>query len=65
MKAKASRAKSKTELKRRIKRRYRSKDAHEQMYGKQYHELAYRHICPTCGSRIDEKGMCACGAGDC
>lgn len=64
MKSKALRAKSKTELKRRIKRSYRSRDAHKEMYGKEYHEVEYRHVCPVCGSRVDEKGMCACGAGD-
>jgi rRNA maturation endonuclease Nob1 len=69
MKAKASKlnslhAKTKDELKRRIKRKYRSGDAHRELYKKEYHEVIYKHMCPICGSRIDENGMCACGAGD-
>ncbi|MCL5100837.1 MAG: hypothetical protein M1122_02695 [Candidatus Marsarchaeota archaeon] len=64
MKAKELKAKSKTELKRRIKKKYRKTDAHKELYKKEYHEVAYKHICPICGSRIDEYGMCACGAGE-
>jgi hypothetical protein len=64
MRAKESQAKSKAELKRRIKRRYSKKDAHKEMYNKEYHEVSYMHACPMCGSRVDEKGMCACGAGE-
>lgn len=59
-----TKAKSKAELKSRIKRKYRSSDAHKDLYKKEYHQVEYKHVCPICGSRIDEKGMCACGAGD-
>ncbi|MEM0154392.1 MAG: hypothetical protein QW814_00975 [Methanothrix sp.] len=58
--------KTKAELKAKIKKGYRTKDAHKELYSKEYHEVKYskEHICPICGSRIDENGMCACGAGD-
>lgn len=58
--------KTKAELKSRIKKQYRKSDAHKQLYSKEYHEVKYskEHICPICGSRIDENGMCACGSGD-
>jgi|ACXJ01.1.fsa_nt_gi rubrerythrin len=58
--------KTKAELKKMIKGKYRSKDPHKELYSKGYHEVKYskEHICPICGSRIDENGMCACGAGD-
>ncbi len=58
--------KTKAELKAKIKSKYRSKDPHSELYSKEYHEVKYskEHICPICGSRIDENGMCACGAGD-
>jgi rubrerythrin len=58
--------KTKAELKKLIKKKYRSKDPHKELYSKEYHEVKYskEHICPICGSRIDENGMCACGAGD-
>ncbi len=64
MKSKDSRPKTKTELKRRIKTKYRKTDAHKEIYDKEYHEVSYRGICPICGSRIDEKGYCACGTGE-
>lgn len=58
-------AKSKEDLKAQIKLRYRSTDPHKEQYGKEYHAVKYSgHVCPVCGSRIDENGMCACGAGD-
>ena len=57
--------KSKAELKKRIKKGYRTHDPHSELYKKEYHEVKYTdQICPICGSRIDENGMCACGAGD-
>jgi hypothetical protein len=38
--------------------------AHAKRYGKEYHEVKYHDTkCPICGSRIDEFGFCACGAG--
>ena len=65
MNGKATRKKSKAELKKRIRRGYRSSDPHKELYGKEYHEVKFsKHICPICGSRIDEHGRCACGAGD-
>ena len=69
MKAKAHksaehRAKTRAELKSRIKQGYRTRDAHKELYNKEAHEVVYKHICPICGSRIDEHGSCACGAGD-
>ncbi len=53
----------KAELKRKIKRRYRVKDPHKEIYNKEYQEVAYKHMCPVCGNMMDENGMCACGAG--
>ncbi len=60
-----TRRKTKEELKRKIKSGYRTGDAHKEIYAKEYHEVKFTdHVCPICGSRIDENGMCACGAGD-
>ena len=57
--------KTKAEIKRRIKRKYRTSDPHADLYRKKAHEVKFsKGVCPVCGSRIDEKGMCACGAGD-
>ena len=53
MKSKESGPKTKKELKRRIKTKYRKTDAHKEIYDKEYHEVSYRGICPICGSRID------------
>jgi hypothetical protein len=55
--------KSKSDLKRRITKKYRKDDAHKEIYKKEYHRVIYDTKCPICGSRIDENGMCACGAG--
>ena len=57
-------AKTRKDLKSRIKHGYRTKDAHKELYNKEAHEVVYGHVCPICGCRIDEHGMCACGAGD-
>ncbi|MEM3839310.1 MAG: hypothetical protein QXF01_01890 [Candidatus Micrarchaeaceae archaeon] len=62
--AKEQKPKTKAELKKRIKHGYRTSDAHKDLYGKEYHEVEYKHTCPICGSRIDEHGRCACGTGD-
>ncbi len=45
--------------------KYRSGDAHLEMYKKKYHEVKYsdKHSCPICKSRIDENGYCSCGSG--
>jgi len=57
--------KTKEELKGRISSGYREADPHSELYGKEYHEVVFSdERCPICGSRIDENGMCACGAGD-
>ncbi len=57
--------KTKAEIKRRIMKKYRTTDPHADLYKKKAHEVRFsRGVCPICGSRIDEKGMCACGAGD-
>ena len=57
--------KTKAEIKKRIKRKYRTSDPHADLYRKGAHEARFsKEVCPICGSRIDEKGMCACGAGD-
>lgn len=59
-----SNRKSKSELKKKIKHGYRNTDAHKEIYNKEYHEVRFsKHICPLCSNRIDENGMCACGAG--
>jgi hypothetical protein len=61
----ASKRKTKEELKKRIRQGYRHTDPHKELYNKEYHETRFsKHICPICGSRIDENGRCACGAGD-
>ena len=36
---------------------------HETKWGKKAIEVSYGDPCPICGSRIDEFGFCACGAG--
>lgn len=57
--------KSRQELKSRIRRSYRKSDPHVEMYRKEYHEVRFSaSACPMCGSKVDELGMCACGAGD-
>jgi hypothetical protein len=36
---------------------------HENIWGKKAGEVFYGEPCPVCGSRIDEFGLCSCGAG--
>lgn len=37
-------------------------DTHYQLYGKHAWEVTYGERCTTCGKRIDEYGLCACGS---
>lgn len=41
----------------------REKTPHERKWGKKAREVSYGEPCPLCGSRVDEFGYCACGAG--
>ena len=64
----AQKASAKKSIHRKVeksKKGYRKHDAHKEIYNKEYHEVKYseEHRCPVCCSRIDENGMCACGAG--
>jgi hypothetical protein len=38
-------------------------DIHEVIYGLKADEIKYGEYCDICNSRIDETGLCACGAG--
>jgi len=39
-------------------------DIHTSIWGKSAEEVVYTdEICSICGSRVDEFGFCACGAG--
>ncbi len=38
-------------------------DDHYRIYGKKAIDVKYGEECIFCGSRIDEYGFCACGAG--
>ncbi|MGC8586831.1 MAG: hypothetical protein ACP5K9_00885 [Candidatus Micrarchaeia archaeon] len=60
----AGKKRSKEEIKSSISSGYRIGDPHYEIYGKEYHEVNFsEQRCPVCGSKIDEHGMCACGAG--
>lgn len=41
----------------------RDKTSHERVWGKKASEVSYGEPCILCGSRIDEFGLCSCGAG--
>ncbi len=38
-------------------------DDHYRIYGKRVTDVKYGEECIFCASRIDEYGLCACGAG--
>lgn len=40
-----------------------AKLAHEEIWGKSPETVVYGEYCPLCDTRIDEFGLCGCGAG--
>ena len=38
-------------------------DDHYRLFGKEPWEIDYGEMCPLCGTRADEYGLCACDSG--